>query len=244
MLAVTETGTRKELLRQKSIADLVTAHKITHPEIEHNLRMSLERLKKSRSPDETAYLRSQTKYAAGAGRLSEQKADRIDRLLDEEEEALRTGNELRAKQAEEFLEVEFSDIGLEDEGTVQMRARDLIASLRGNGAPSTLPREKFTAAQEKGMSVIESEITADPRSAKSFGHYERLNEGSSRPHVYVRTTKSHMWPWSDVDELRKVKLGKRLDGTQIRAKDVAYSAGIDNMTVEEYLDAHPEVIAR
>lgn len=241
-------GAEKEALRQGSIASLVAAHKIMHPEIEHNLRMSLERLKKSRSPDETAYLRAQTKWAAGAGRLSEQKANRIDMLLGEEEEALRTGNELRAKQIEEFLDIEISG----EEGVA--RARDIFGLLGSKGPPSTLPREKFTAAQRKEMSHIESEIAADPKSAKSIGHYQRFNEGSSSPHVYVRTAKlahwlvPQIWPLTyiseDVDEVRKAKLGKRLDGTQIRAKDVAYSAGVDNMTVEEYLDIHPEVLAR
>lgn len=235
-------GTRKEALRQRSVASLVTAHKIMHPEIEHNLRMSLERLKKSRSPDETAYLRAQTKWAAGAGRLSEQKASRIDRLLGEEEEALRTGNELRAKQIEEWLDIEISG----EEGV--MRARDVAGLLKGGEPPSTLPREKFTAATAKEMSVIESEILAanagDAKAmTKARGHYQRFNKSSNRPYVYIRNIEEVSW-WPDIDELVKMELGKRADGTQIRAKDVFFSAGKDNMTVEEYLKVHPEVLAR
>lgn len=244
LLAVTEMGTKQEAIAQKSLADLVSAstgmglgeyYKALTEQARgkpslgetYGFKAALEQLKKKKTPEEVDLLKAKTSQALAAGELSEEKARKIDTLLGEEKEALRTGNELRARQIEEWLDVEISG----EKG--KMRARDVAAALRGGGEASGLAREKFTAAQQKEMSVIESEIVGSPTGAKAIGHSRRFNERANVPYVYVSGTVRKGWG-RDKPGVNKVML-PRVGGKIITARQVSRAAKKANISLEDYL---------
>ena len=253
MMNVMQVGMQREELARKSVADILgamgaeeelagraarqraLAWRTMHPEVEYGLKMDLERIKKSKSREKVELLKAKTDAAAAAGRLSNEKANRIIRLLGEEEKALQTGNELRAREIEELLDIEITEEGIHvpDQPGV-MRARDIASAIaREAKVPSDLPERKFTAARAKDMAVIESEMIADPTGAKALGHYQRFNVEADTPYVYLPGMLDIAWG-RDKPGVKKIPLPV-VNGVQITARMVSEAAKNANMSLEDYL---------
>lgn len=234
---VSKINAQNEALRQEGIANIfravgqtgqaeymtAMAEKIRHPERQAQYDIAEELIKKSKTPEEIDKLKADAYQAYQSGRLSEQRANEIDRLLDEKEEALRLGNDLRVAELDEYLTVLFpSAEGGVEEGLV--KAGDIARIMAGAAGESDLPERKFLTQQEQQAVAIEETIRDRPKSDAALAQYQDFNRYSNRPRVAIKIG----------NKIEFVDL-PRVGGRIITARDVYKAAQAVNMSVEEYL---------
>jgi hypothetical protein len=240
--SVTQLDTQREALRQESVAGIFRAQGLTaqaelmeaqaeqikHPERKFQYDLALAAFKKAKSPLEIDKLKADTEQARAAGRLSEQRAEEIDRLLDEKKKAIETGNDLRQKQIDEYLTVLFPSAGGGVE-PAQVPASE-IAKLMAKDAKSDLPERKFLTAQEQQAASVEEIIRGEgiegqgPESAAAVARYNDFNRYSNRNYIALNID-------GRIDFFDLPKIG----GQRITARQVYRAAQDANMSVEEYV---------
>ena len=173
--------------------------------------------------DEINKLRADTYQSYQAGRLSEQRATEIDKLLGEKEEAIRLGNELKVAELDEYLSVMFPAAGGGTEEAA-MKASDLAGLMAAQAGKSDLPERKFLTAQEQQAVEIEQTILESPKSEAAMSQYQDFNRYSNRPRIALRVGKK-------IVMFNLPKIGGKI----ITARQVYEAAEKVNMSVEDYV---------
>lgn len=193
------------------------------PRAAYEQAAKLEKIKKSKTPEEIDKLKADTDRAVAAGKLDEQRSTEIKRLLDEKEKAERLGNELRVKQINEFLSVLLPSAGGGFEEGI-MRAKDLIPLLQEQykTPPDDLAERKFRVQQEQTAVDIEKIALEKPTGKEALSRYQDFNRYTNRPKVAI----------NDNGKIKFIDLGK-VGGKTITGKQVHDAAAEFGMTVDE-----------
>ena len=244
MLGIPESQARAGYYGAEAELAKAKAENERDPSAAYKQAQTLESIKKSKTPEEIAKLRAETKQALAAGRLSDQRSTEINRLLSEKELAEQLGNSQKIMELNSMLSVLIPNTeGGFDRGWAS--TADIIKELGATERAKipkpgdALGREQFELKKLMTGPDIEAVILKKDNSAEALSQYNDFNRLSDAPRAAVSNGKK-------VKMINLPKL-KMADGSTrtLTAREIYIAAESLGMTVEEYLVnvlKHPEAI--